>query len=79
LGAKFDEKYQITKINIVFNSAVFQPAFTGFWWRTVKERDHWRDPSVDGRIILRWIFRMWDVEVCTRLGWLGIETGDGHL
>jgi len=21
------------------------------------ERDHWGDPGVDGRIILRWIFR----------------------
>jgi hypothetical protein len=22
---------------------------------------HWGDPGVDGRIILRWIFRKWDV------------------
>jgi hypothetical protein len=22
--------------------------------------DHWDDPGVDGRIILRWIFRKWD-------------------
>ena len=27
------------------------------------ERDHWRDPGVDGRIILRLIFRKWDVGV----------------
>ena len=25
------------------------------------ERDHLGDPDVDGRIILRWIFRKWDV------------------
>jgi hypothetical protein len=25
----------------------------------VKERDHLRDPGVDGRIILRTIFRKW--------------------
>ena len=25
---------------------------TGFWWGNLRERDHWRDPNVDGRIIL---------------------------
>jgi hypothetical protein len=27
----------------------------------MRERDHLEDPGVDGRIILRWIFRKWDV------------------
>jgi hypothetical protein len=27
-------------------------ACTGYWWGNLKERDHWRDPGVDGRIIL---------------------------
>jgi len=34
---------------------------TGFLWGNLKERDHLRDPGLDGRIILRWIFRKWDV------------------
>jgi hypothetical protein len=29
----------------------------GFCWGNLRERDHWGDPGVDGRIILRWIFR----------------------
>jgi hypothetical protein len=34
---------------------------TGFWWGNLRERYHLEDPGVDGRIILRWISRMWDV------------------
>jgi len=32
----------------------------GFSWGNLRERDHWGDPGVDGRIILRWIFKEWD-------------------
>jgi hypothetical protein len=32
-------------------------AYTGFWWGNLRERDHWGDPGVDGRIILRRIFK----------------------
>jgi hypothetical protein len=45
----------------------------------LRERDHWGDPGVGGRIILRWIFRKWDVGVRTGFGWLRIEAGGGHL
>jgi hypothetical protein len=54
-------------------------ACMGIWWVNLRERDHWGDPGVDGRIILRWIFRKWDVGVWTGLGWLRMETGGGHL
>jgi hypothetical protein len=29
----------------------------GLWWGKLRVRDHWRDPGVDGRIILKWIFK----------------------
>ena len=36
------------------------------------------DPDVDGRIILRWIFRKWE-RVETGWSWLRIGAGVGHL
>jgi hypothetical protein len=52
---------------------------TGFWWETLKERGHMEDPGVDGRKILRWICRKWDLGVWTGSMWLRIGTGGGHL
>jgi len=39
----------------------------------------WGDLGVDGRIILWWISRRWDVCIWTGLGWPRIETGGGRL
>jgi hypothetical protein len=50
-------------------------ACTGFWWGNLRERES----GVDGKIILRRIFRKWDVGVWTGSGWLRIETGSEHL
>ena len=54
-------------------------ACTGFWWGNLGERDHWGDPGVDGRIILRWIFRKWNVELWTGSSYLRIGTGGVRL
>jgi len=51
----------------------------GSWWGNLGKRDHMGDPSVDGRIILRCIFRKWDVGVWTGSNWLRIRAGGGHL
>ena len=48
---------------------------TGFWWRNLRKRDHWGDPGADGRIILRWIFRKWDMGAWTESRWLRTGTG----
>jgi hypothetical protein len=36
-------------------------------------------PRRNERIILRWIFREWNVGVWTGSSWLMIRTGGGHL
>ena len=51
----------------------------GFWWRNLSGTDLLEDPGVDGRIILRSIFRKWDVGTWTGSIWLRIGTDGGHL
>jgi hypothetical protein len=33
--------------------------YTGLWWGNLRARDHLEDPGIDGKVILRWIFRKW--------------------
>jgi hypothetical protein len=53
-------------------------AYAGFWWGNLRERGCLVDPGVDGRILLRWIFRKW-AGVWTGFCWFRIETGGEHL
>ena len=36
-----------------------EEVYTGLWWGNPRERYHLEDPTIDGRIILKWIFRKW--------------------
>ena len=62
-------------------SAYGGEVYTVYWWGNLRERDHLENRGVDGRIILilRWIFRKWDVGVWTESTWLKAGTGGGHL
>jgi hypothetical protein len=45
----------------------------------LRERDSLEDPDVDGKVILSWIFRKWNVVPRTGSVWIRIGTGGGHL
>ena len=50
-----------------------------FWWGNMREKDHLENPSVDGKIILIWLFWKWDVGAWTGSSWLRIGTDGRQL
>jgi hypothetical protein len=58
---------RIRKVGHVARTGEGRGVYSGLVGKPGK-RDDWGDPGVDGRIILSWIFRKWDV---------GVQTGSG--
>jgi hypothetical protein len=53
----------------------------GVYWvlgEKPEESDYLGDPGVDRRIILRWVFRKWDMGLWTGMNRLRIGTGGGN-
>lgn len=49
---------------------------TGFWWGTLGERDHLDDLGLDGRIILKLIFKKWHSK--GGMGWIHLAQDRGR-
>jgi len=76
------QDFEIHTVAVIISEVLWHatlcPLMNGSW-ENMRERDHWGDPGVDGRIILRWIFRKWNVGIWTGSGLLRIGTDGGHL
>jgi hypothetical protein len=53
---------------------------TGFWWESMKEKDHLKDQGVDGRMESKWTLgRLVGGGGCSGFTWLRIGTVGGML
>jgi len=50
--------------------------YSGFWWGDLRERGHLEGLDIDGKIILKWVFRAWDGRAWSGLIWLRIGTDE---
>jgi len=56
-----------------------EEVYTGFWWGNLRERDQLEETGIDGKIILRWIFRKWSMVAWTGFICLWLGTGGWQL
>jgi hypothetical protein len=61
----------------VCSTDVGEEVHAGFWWGNLRERYHLEDPDVDGKAIIKWVFRNLDRRAWTGLIWLRRGTGCG--
>jgi hypothetical protein len=52
---------------------------TGVWYGDMMGRDHSEDLGLDGRIILKLIFKEWNGDAWTGFLWLRTATGGGRF
>jgi len=55
-------------IKIFFARVTTPDVHVGYWWGKRRERDHLENPGVNGRIILRYIFR----KLCGGTNWTAV-------
>jgi hypothetical protein len=68
--------------NILLSLLLLYPCYQyqiGYWWESLKERDHWEDQHVGGWTILKWVLEKRDGMVWIGLIGLRIWTTGGLL
>jgi hypothetical protein len=53
--------------------------YAEFWWESLREINKFERPDIDGRIILKWIFRKWDVGAWNASIWFRIRSGESVM
>jgi hypothetical protein len=66
-------------VKLAENSGTIYNNPAGFLCGNPRAIDHFEEPDLDGKIILRWLLRKWGVSVWTGSIWFRIGTGDPHL
>jgi hypothetical protein len=61
------------------SSYIGRGSYTEFWWDVQKERDHWKDFVVDGKVLLKWILQIKDSVILIGFIWPRIWTSSKLL